>query len=126
MSDKNPWEHLAGEGYRLTNLGRPAVFFIPTAKLEIAIDGKTIREHLDTFLIMHFRAFTRAATPSVGLWVNGQSTVVTDMNTLYEVSFLGREHIAPLIAELARLCRLMDEDCLYFKAGEDACLIAPT
>ncbi len=48
-----------------------------------------------------------------------------DEHRLYEVSFDGRERIGSLIAMLAKIALAIEEDCLYFKAGEDTCLIYP-
>lgn len=123
---KNPWTEFKHTSFELVDLGRPAVFLIPTKKLSQKIDEKTARDHISEFLVQHFSAYTTAIVPHFGIWRDGNAHLVEDTCTLYEVSFKGREKIALLIEYLANLCIAIDEECLYFKAGEDTCLINPT
>lgn len=123
---KNPWSNLEGEGFKLENLGRPAVFLIPSHKLRKEIDGQTVEELLQDFLLKEFGAFTSSLIPSFGVWsAQGRKKPVTDECRQYEVSFVGIDKIRPLLQKLADICRTIQEDCLYFKAGEDTCLIRP-
>lgn len=123
---KNPWSNLEGENFKLENLGRPAVFLIPSHKLRQEIDGQTAEDLLRDFLLKEFGAFTTSFIPSFGVWTaQGNKKPVTDECRQYEVSFVGTDKIRLLVQKLADLCRAMKEDCFYFKAGEDTCLIRP-
>lgn len=122
---KNPWSEFEGVGYTLTNLGRPAVFLAPSYKLQVKIAGTTIERYLENFLLKEFGAYTTSMVPSFGLWRDERHEVITDESRQYEVAFIGRDRLKVLIAELATIARITEEDCFYFKAGEDVCLIRP-
>jgi hypothetical protein len=122
---KNPWVSFEGEGYSLDNLGRPAVFLIPSHKLRRKHEDATVEDMLHAFLRDRFVAFTTTTVPYFGFWRGEGSEFVYDECRLYEVSFVGRDRIKPLVEKLAEICALIEEDCFYFKAGEDACLIRP-
>lgn len=122
---KNPWSSFEDDGYILENLGRPAVFLIPSHKLRGDFDGSTVEEALHAFLLQNFEAFTTTTVPYFGFWRDEGSKFVYDECRLYEVSFVGPERIKPLVIKLAEICAAIREDCFYFKAGEDACLIRP-
>jgi hypothetical protein len=122
---KNPWVAFEGTGYSLMNLGRPAVFLIPSHKLRKQFGEGTVEEVLHRFLLENFAAFTTTTVPYFGFWRGESEKFVYDECRLYEVSFVGAEHIKPLVQKLAEIALAIDEDCFYFKAGEDACLIRP-
>ena len=122
---KNPWLEFEGEGYELENLGRPAVFLIPSHKLRLRIEGITIEKHLENFLLKEFGAYTTSMVPSFGLWRDESHEVIGDESRQYEVAFIGRDRLKVLIQELANIARITQEYCFYFKAGEDVCLIRP-
>lgn len=122
---KNPWSAFEGPGYSLENLGRPAIFLIPSHKLRLKIGETTVEKRLETFLLNEFGAFTTSLIPSFGLWRDASHEVVGDESRQYEVAFAGPERIRILVAELATIARDIQEDCFYFKAGEDVCLIKP-
>jgi hypothetical protein len=123
---KNPWSEFEGLGYTLENLGRPAIFLIPSHKLRLKIGEQTIEKRLEDFLLDEFGAYTTFMVPSFGLWRADNREVVGDECRQYEVAFSGRERVRTLIHELANIARDVKEDCFYFKAGEDVCLIRPT
>ena len=122
---KNPWSDFEGDGYELENLGRPAMFLIPTYKLRLKSGNTTIEKRLEDFLLDKFGAYTASMVPSFGLWRAGNHEVIGDESRQYEVAFLGHEGIKTLVSELAAIAREIGEDCFYFKAGEDVCLIKP-
>lgn len=122
---KNPWEQFKGAEYRLENLGRPAVFLIPSKKLGIKDRKKTVEERLNTFLQEEFGAFTISTAPYFGAWHDGKM-ISHDECRSYEVSYVGTKRTKRLIRLLARIARIIEEECIYFKAGEDTCLIYPT
>ncbi len=85
-----------------------------------------MQDILRDFLLENFLAFTTSTVPSVGLWRNSQRRIVYDECRRYEGAFVGPERIPLLVQKLAAIARLINEDCIYFKAGEDACLIWPS
>ena len=123
--EQDRWQDFAGLGYRLQDLGRPAVFFIPTKKLGTMRRGKSVEDRLHAFLQKKYGAFTTSSAPYFGAWHDGQK-IAHDECRLYEVSFVGPKRIKTLIKELAKIARIIKEDCIYFKAGEDTCLIYPS
>lgn len=122
---EDKWAGLRGEGFRLENLGRPAVFLLPSHKLRMDNgNGSTVGDVLHAFLTQHFGAYTCTTVPYFGFW-HGKSGANYDECRLYEVSFVGPERIPLLLAELARIAKLIGEECIYFKAGQYACLVYP-
>lgn len=121
----NPWAGLEGEGYRIENLGRPAVFLLPSHKLRTEVDGMTVEERLHQFLTMHFGAFTTTTVPYFGFWRSSSQKLVYDECRQYEVSFVGKERIPELLTLLAWIAKVIEEDCLYVKAGQYSCLLYP-
>lgn len=122
----NPWSELEGPGYQLENLGRPAIFLIPSHKLRLKVGDTTIEKRIENFLLDEFGAYTTSMIPSFGLWRADNREVVGDESRQYEVAFAGRERIKVLLQELASIAREIGEDCFYFKAGEDVCLVRPS
>lgn len=120
------WKGLQKSGYRLVNLGRPAFFLLPAQKIrQVQKDGHTIEHHLNKFLLQHFRAFTISLIPSAGFWKDDGSQVIYDAMYSYEVSFVGKRRIPILLRKLAEIERLIEEDCIYFGAGQYRCLVYP-
>lgn len=111
--------------YKIQDLGRPAVFLLPSHKLRIKISGKTVENELNDFLMENFGAFTTTKLPYFGLWRNDDKEVIYDECVQYEVSFAGKEHIPLLLSKLASIAATINEECIYFKAGQYACLVKP-
>ncbi|MBU1915983.1 hypothetical protein KKC47_02550 [Patescibacteria group bacterium] len=122
---ENKWETFEVRGCHIENLGRPAIFLIPIHRLSQLTDDGTIEQILHEYLMREFGAFTTTLIPSFGFWRNTDQKLVCDECRQYEVSFVGPERIPALIELLARICRIIGEDCLYFKAGQYACTIWP-
>lgn len=123
---KDPWEGLEGPSYRIENLGRPAVFLIPSHKLRTPMaSGKTAEEDLHAFLSERFGAFTTNPVSETGFWRNAQQRLVYDECRRYKVSFVGKERIPELFAKLSEICAAIDEDCLYVEAGQYSGLLYP-
>ena len=124
MEDK--WTKLRGKGYRLVNLGRPAVFLLPSHKLLNIndADGRPIGEALHQFLMQEFGGYTSTLLPYFGVWKDAGQACYDECRR-YEVAFNGIERIPILIKKLAEVALLIDEDCIYFQAGQYACLIYP-
>lgn len=114
------WGRFSSRHYALLDLGRPAVFLIPKKKLKI-----NIRQMLHMFLIKNFGAYTSSTIPGFGFWKDTDKATISDECVEYEVSFLGKERIPTLIKKLAEIASLIDEECIYLKTGQYACLIYP-
>ncbi|TSC83266.1 MAG: hypothetical protein G01um101419_96 [Parcubacteria group bacterium Gr01-1014_19] len=125
MTTENKWRGLEGRGYRLENLGRPAIFLLPVWKLKAKLGKTTIEQNLHRFLISQFGAYTSTTIPSFGVWKNTRKAVVSDECRQYEVSFNGKERIPLLAGKLAEISKLIGEDCVYLKAGQYSCLVYP-
>ena len=125
MTD-NKWQQFKGKGtYRLQDLGRPAMFLIPVKKLKRKIGKVSVEERLHKFLVAHFTAYTSSSIPSFGVWKGSDEKMVRDESRQYKVSFEGKDRLPVLIEELARIATLVEEECIYFEAGQYACLIYP-
>ncbi len=123
----NPWQEFQNIGYRIEDLGRPAVFLMPTYKLDWPyMERHTVRDDLHAFLLAYFGSFTTTITPFFGFYKKGSGVMIHDQCYQYEVSFVGKDRIGLLISKLAVIARRIEEECIYFKAGEDACLIYPS
>ena len=121
----NKWLGLKGETYRIEDLGRPAMFLLPSHKLRMAMGAATVEENLHQFLSKEFGAFTTATVPYFGFWRSANDQVAYDECRLYEVSFVGKERIPFLLEKLAEVAVAIEEECIYFKAGQYACLVYP-
>lgn len=121
----NKWEGFQDKSFKIANLGRPAVFFIPVKKLK-GKQGTRIRQDLHLFLITKFGAYSASLVPSFGFWKDMSKAVVTDKCIVFEVSFDGKEKIPVLVKKLAELALEIKEDCIYLKAGQYSCLVYPT
>jgi hypothetical protein len=51
--------------------------------------------------------------------------MVLDESRQYAVSFKGKDRIPLLLEELAHIATLAGEECIYFEAGQYACLVYP-
>lgn len=123
---KNKWSAFASPDYEIQNLGRPAAFLLPTHKLKkCRLDGVSVEESLHHFLIGNFGAFTTTTVPYFGFWRDSGEDLVYDECRLYEVSFEGKGRLPLLLAKLAAIAAVIEEDCIYCKAGQYACLVRP-
>ncbi len=125
MEDK--WKDFTESAtYRLVNIGRPAQFLLPLQKVSLGFsEDETVEENLHKFLCDEFGAFSTTNFPTAGFWRNDGNKIVYDECRQYEVSFLGKEKIPKLLNKLAEIAKLIEEDCLYFKAGQYTCLVYP-
>lgn len=119
------WEQFKDPSYELTDLGRPAVFLIPSEKLRRRKIGEdTVEAYLHDQLGKHYHAFTYSTVPTAGMWWNGECLEYNECRR-YVVSFLGKERVPDLLRLLAEIARVLEEECLYVEAGQYACLLAP-
>lgn len=124
MSDTK-WSEFERPDYRLQDLGRPAVFIIPVRALAQSIDGETLSENLNRFLVGNFGAYTVMTIPGFGIWKGPGGSPVSDESRIYEVSFKGKENIPLLMKKLAQIAELTGEECIYLKTGQYSCLVSP-
>ena len=124
FSDSNKWDKIGGGNYLLQDLGRPAIFFIPTKKLDFLIGSKTVRDEIQEFLIENFGGYTHYEMKSFGCWRDG-SKIISDQCVVYEVSFIGKDKIPILLEKLAVLSQAIEENCIYVKTGQYAALVSP-
>ena len=122
---KSKWRNLCSQYYKLKDLGRPAIFLLPTSKLKKKIDGKSIENDLHEFLVSRFGAYTTSTIPSFGFWKDNKKATISDECREYEVSFLGKDRIPSLIKKLAKIASVIGEECIYLKTGQYSCLVYP-
>ena len=120
----NKWVEFRDKSFKIVNLGRPAVFFIPLKKLKGG-RGIRIRQDLHLFLITQFGAYSASLVPSFGFWRDASKATITDKCIVFEVSFDGKEKIPVLVKKLAELALGIKEDCIYLKTGQYSCLVYP-
>jgi hypothetical protein len=122
---KSTWKQFERPGYKLIDLGRPAFFLIPVKKLRRKIGEKTALQVLQDFLTEEFGAYTDFRIPNFGIWRESAKALVADESRAFKVSFTGKRRIIKLIERLKEIAEAIGEKCIYFEAGEDACLIQP-
>jgi hypothetical protein len=120
----NKWDEFASTKYTLKNLGRPAVFLIPSKKLRHQMNETTVEESVKIFLMGQFGAFSMTPLPYFGVWMDGE-VIHYDECCRYEVSFVGKEHIPKLLEFLSDVAIATEEICLYVSAGQYTCLLYP-
>ena len=119
------WSKIPSGRYRIVDLGRPAVFFIPVKKLYLGLPGRTIQEELHDFLVNRYGGYTATTLPSFGVWRGLGDAIINDECCVYEVSILGKNKVKPLLEKLAELAQKMGEECIYVKAGQYSGLVYP-
>lgn len=123
--DLGRWWSLKDPSYEISNMGRPAVFLLPSHKLRTRDGEDSVEDDLKKFLIANYDGFTTTTVPYFGFWRSDGKEVTYDECRQYEVAILGRTNVKPLMKKLAEIAKVIDEDCIYFKAGQYACLITP-
>src|SRR5262245_41108915 len=113
MMSENKWAGLdVGPGYRVVNGGRPAVFLIPSHKLQTVDGGEKLEDRLHRFLLTQFGGFTNTTVPYFGYWRSSETGLVHyDECRQYTVAFDGKLRIKELLTKLAEIARLMGEEC---------------
>ena len=113
--------------YKLVDLGRDAVFFIPRHKLRKRFNGTTIEKKLHASLYESgFTSFNYPNTLYLGFWKNAEGKIIKDKCRRYEVAFPGKERIPLLLELLAEFAKnILRENCIFYKAGQYTCLVYP-
>lgn len=112
------WDKIPKGNYRVVDLGRPAVFLLPSQKLGLVMpSGVTAQESLHKFFAANFSGYTFFCREKAGFYVDGK-VIVYDKCLEYKVSFLGKEKIPILLEKLAEIAAFIKEDCIYVEAGQ--------
>ncbi len=122
---RSKWADFDDPSYTIVDLGRPAVFLVPSHKLRLPMKDQDVETCIRDFLMDKFGAFSTTMVPQFGFWRAEDGRVDYDECRRYEVSFLGKEPIGDLMRLLAEICKVIEEDCIYFKAGQYTYLIYP-
>ena len=103
------------DGYREEYLGKPAIFSIPSSKLE------SVEFEIHTFLLKNY-GHAWSHTPNIkGYWLGKPDGDYTK----FEISFIGKEKIPNLKKFLAKIARQIGEECIYLLTGSDSWYIYP-
>jgi hypothetical protein len=114
----------------LVPLGRIAVFYVPSEKMDdprFGRNGKTPTELFDEFFLREFGGLTHEESNIRGQWVSpdGQK-VFTDRHQRYEVSFSGARKARVFLAFLSEMCGRLQEDSIYLTMGTRSWLVKPS
>lgn len=125
---KSKWEGLEHPSYRIIDIGRTFVFYIPIAKLDLPSteEGKTVRDVVHAFLKEKFGGGNVDPVPREGFWVNANKQIFFDQCIRHSVSFLGKERMVELLTFLRNLAAHIGEECLFISAGQYDALLYPT
>lgn len=82
----------------------------------------SVEDVLHEFLIKEFGGYTSTIIPYFGVWRDEEETSYDECRR-YEVSFVGQERIPILLAKLAEIAKIIEEECIYFQAGQYSCLV---
>lgn len=114
---------------RIQNLGRRALFLIPSVKVYNPKYSKTrqsVAKTIHNFLTRTFGGYTCASGNIFG-YFQSEATEYDELRE-FRVAFLEDElktKVPQLQEFLATLCADIGEECIYLECGEDAMLIYP-
>lgn len=103
------------DGYREEYLGKPAVFSIPSPKLE------TVEYEIHNFLIENYGNAWSQTSNIRGVWMGKPDGEYTKI----EISFVGKEKIPVLKRFLAQIAEKIGEECIYLLTGADSWYVYP-
>jgi hypothetical protein len=114
----------------LVPLGRLAVFYVPSEKMQdprFGRDGLTATQLFDRFFLEKFGGLTHEESKIRGQWTSpdGQK-VFTDQHQRYEVSFAGRKKAELFLDFLSQMCHLLEEESIYLTMGSRSWLVMPS
>jgi hypothetical protein len=114
----NDWLTKKIEHEKLTDIGRMAIFYLPTKK------SKSLKSKIHNFLIKNYGAYTHEPSNIRGFWKQGKE-IIKDRNERYEVSFSDKNKIPKLIDFLSEICGEMKEEAIYLTMGDQSYLVKP-
>ena len=103
------------DGYREEPLGKPAIFSIPSSKLE------GVEYEIHNFLIENYGNAWSQTTNIKGVWMGKPDGEYTKI----EISFVGKDRIPALKRYLAQIAEKIGEECIYLLTGSDSWYIYP-
>ena len=109
--------------YIRTSLGRPAVFYFPSIKINDHKNGN-LSLKIHNFLIENFGGYTAEKGSVLGYWQDNGSTEYNE-NIKYTIAFEGKHKIPVLEKFLAEIAAKISEKAIYLETGEDSWLIYP-
>ncbi|MDE1825241.1 MAG: hypothetical protein KGH77_03305 [Candidatus Micrarchaeota archaeon] len=104
-------------------LGRPAVFYLPSIKINDPKSGN-LSLKIHNFLIENFGGYTAEKGSILGYWQDNGSTEYNE-NIKYTIAFEGKHKIPVLEKFLAEIADKISEKAVYLETGEDSWLIYP-
>ena len=114
---------------RIENLGKSAMFLIPSVKVYNRKYSKTrqsVAKAIHNFLMDCFGGYTCASGNIFGFFTSEQAEY--DELREFRVAFLEDEKhtkVPKLQEFLAKICEDIGEECIYLECGEDAVLVYP-
>lgn len=109
--------------YEKISLGRPAVFYLPSNKINDP-SKESLKQELHNFLLKEFGGYTVERGNIVGYWL-GKRGVNYDESVRYTIAFPGKERIPVLERGLIKIAKELGEEAIYIETGEDSWLILP-
>ena len=122
-------EMAAEDGFEIEDLGRRALFLIPSIKVYNSKYSKTrqsIAKTVHTFLTEVFGGYTCASGNIYGYFQSAH--LEYDELREFRVAFKEdekRTKVPRLLRFLATICEDIDEECIYVECGEDALVVYP-
>lgn len=114
---------------RIEDLGKPAVFLIPSVKVynkKYSLTGQFIAREIHKFLMETFGGYTCASGNIFGYFTS--TFAEYDELRQFSVAFKedeGRTKVPKLQEFLAKICEDIGEECIYLVCGEHAMLVYP-
>ena len=102
------------------------VFLLPSLKLkEPSSDGASVEDRLHSFLMDKFGGYTAQAGNIFGYWREEDGRDSYGEHREFSVAAADASRLPKLKEFLAGMARDLQEDCIYFRAGDTASLIYP-
>jgi hypothetical protein len=115
---------------RIEDLGRRAVFYVPSVKVynrKYSKTNRSVARSIHRFLTEVFDGYTCASGNIYG-YFGSESAAEYDELREFRVAFKEDEKktkVPKLQEFLAELCENIGEECIYLECGEDAMLVYP-
>lgn len=123
---KSKWVEFKSDRYRIQDLGRRAVFLVPSQKMRTMCGVTLVENLLHAFIKKYVGAWTYTLSPLAGVWTNELGEIFYDECREYKVAFLGKGRIPALLEVLAAVAKEIDEECIYVEAGQYSATVYPT
>lgn len=107
-----------GENPNAKHLGKVAVFYIPTKKVD-----EKIRNSIHDFFVHNHGAYTHDSGDIKGYWMDG-GILARDSHERYEISFRGQSNFKNLVVFLSELCLEINEKSIYMTFAGESYLIS--